>query len=143
LSPSAVTPQHVQPGFLSVSLVMWTVGGVAVLTTLLRQLADREVITVNSLSLSQRIEALGIGITRSNTLSAVRDLRAAPYVNPRYARQRARLPWAGGDGSGSIAFDYGARTIRIAAGIDEAEATMLVADLARRAKVQPPAVSML
>ena len=134
-----MTLKHVQPGFLLLWLVMWTAGGTAVVTTLLWQLAGREVITANSLSLTRRIEAFGFGITRSYTLSDIRDLR----VYPRYTRQRAILPWAGGDGSGSIAFDYGARTIRFAPGIDEAEAKMLVADLARRAKVQPSAVSML
>jgi hypothetical protein len=140
LSSGGMTPKHVQPEFLLLWLVMWTLGGIAVLTTLLWQLAGREVITANSLSLSRRIEAFGFGITRSYTLNAIRDLRATPNVNPRYTRQRAILPWGG---FGSIAFDYGARTIRFAPGIDEAEAKMLVADLARRAKVQPSAVSML
>jgi hypothetical protein len=143
LSSGGMTPRHFQPGFLLLWLVMWTAGGIAVVTTLLWQLAGREVISANSLALSRRIEAFGIGITRSYTLNAIRDLRATPYVNPRYTRQRAILPWAGGDGSGSIAFDYGARTIRFAPGIEEAEAKMLVADLARRTKVQPSAVSML
>src|SRR3984885_11392960 len=105
LSLGGMTPRHVQPGFLSVWLVVWTVGGAAALTTLLWQLAGREIITANSLSLSRRIEAFGLGITRSYTLSEIRDLRATPNNNPRYARQRAIFPWTGGEGSGSIALD--------------------------------------
>ena len=108
-----MTPKHDEPGFLAVWLLVWTAGGVAALSTLLWQVAGREIITANALSLSRRIEALGFGVTRSYALSEIRDLRATP--SPRYARQRAIFPWTGGEGSGSIAFDYGARTIRCAA----------------------------
>jgi hypothetical protein len=141
---SGLSAKHVAPAFLSVWLVMWTIGGVAVVTTILRQLAGKEIITANPLSLSRRFEVFGFGSTRSYALSEVRDLRATSDIDPRYSRQRALFRWTGGgEGYGAIAFDYGARTIRFAPGIDEAEAKMLVADLMRRVKVQQTAGSML
>ena len=127
----------------STALMQWTLGGVVVMTSLVWQLAGREIIAANSLSLSRRIEAFGFGFTRSYTLSEIRDVRTMSYVNPRYSRRCALFPWTSGECSGSIAFDYGARTFRFALGLDEAEAKMLVAELKRRAKVQQAAVSML
>jgi hypothetical protein len=142
-SGSAMPAKHVEPAFLIPWVVLWTVGGALVMTTLLWQLAGRETISANSISLSRRIEVFGVGFTRSYTLSEIRDLRATPYIHPRYSRQRALFPWTGGEGSGAIAFDYGARTIRFAPGLDEAEAKLLVAYLARRVKVQQGPVSLL
>jgi hypothetical protein len=135
--------EHAQSAFLSVWLVMWTVGGVVVASLLMWQLGGREVILADSVSISQRIEAFGIGLTRNYTLSECRDLRAVPRINNPAARRQALFPWSADTGFGSIAFDYGARTIRFAPGLDEAEAKMLVADLSRRIKVPPTLVSML
>ncbi len=137
---SGMPAKHAAPAFLSVWLLLWTCAGVAVVTSILAQLTGREIITANPLSLSRRFEVLGFGITRSYTLSEIRDLRATTDINPHYSRQRALFSWSG---AGAIAFDYGARTVRFAPGIDEAEAKMLVADLKRRVKIQQTAVSML
>jgi len=118
--------------FLTVWLLGWSLAGLMVLTTVIWQVAGREIITVSRQRLSRRIEAFGFGRTRSYAMQDVRDLRATPYINHRFAQQRVPFPWIGGTTIGSIAFDYGARTIRFAPGMDEAEAKMLVAELIRR-----------
>jgi hypothetical protein len=125
----------VQPvGFLAIWLLFWTAGGVAVVATLLWQFSGREIIALNSTRLTYRIEAFVFGRSRSYPIRDVTDLRAS--VSPFYRLQRwgrFGLPF-GADGAGSVVFDYGGRTIRMAPGLDEAEAKMLVKELSTRLK---------
>ena len=116
-------------GFLSFWLVGWTVGGLFVASTILWQLAGREVITVDSESVSYRVEALGVGRTRDFLLSHVKNLRVAPYVEFSLYRQRVSYPPIFGSGYGPVAFDYGARTFKVAPSLDEAEACQLISEI--------------
>src|ERR1700761_4798606 len=84
---SSVPAKHVAPGFLTLWLIMWTIGGVVVATTILRQLAGREILTASPISLSWRFELLGLGFTRNYALSEIRDLRAVPDYDQRHWRQ--------------------------------------------------------
>jgi hypothetical protein len=128
LTASAKTPT----AFLSFWLVGWTIGGAFALATVLWQVAGREVITVNSTTLSYRVEILGLGRTRSYRAAEVKGLRATDYsINP-FTNQRAWFPPITGSGVGPVAFDYGARTIRVAPSLEEAEAKMLVRALAAK-----------
>jgi hypothetical protein len=121
-------------GFLGVWLLFWTIGGVAVLATILWQFGGREIIALNSINLTHRIEALGLGRTRSYRVSDIRDLRASINAFNGYQRWgRTGLPFGVG-AAGSLVFDYGARTIRMAPGLDEAEAKMLVKEFSTRLK---------
>jgi hypothetical protein len=123
-------------GFLSIWVVFWTLGGIAVVATLLWQFAGQEVIAVTSMSLIHRVSALGLGRSRTYRASEVRDLRASSNSFYAYARWgRTGLPFGVG-GAGSLVFDYGARTIGMAPGLDEAEARMLVKELSTRLKGQ-------
>jgi hypothetical protein len=119
-------------GFLSFWLIGWTVGGIFAATTLLWQIAGREVITLDSATLSYRAEAFGLGRTRSFRASEVKNLRSTEYVTTSFSNQRGWYPPILGSGVGPVAFDYGARTFRIAPSLDEAEAKMLVTDLSSR-----------
>ena len=119
-------------GFLSFWLVGWTVGGIFAAATLLWQLAGREVIAVNSSILSYRAEAFGIGRTRLFRAPDVKNLRATDYAISTFGNQRTWYPPIIGSGFGPVAFDYGARTFRIAPSLDEAEARMLVGELSAR-----------
>jgi hypothetical protein len=121
-------------GFLGIWLTMWTIGGVVFSATLLWQVAGREIISVNSLSLIHRVEAAGIGRTRSYRISDVKDLRVSVNTFQGYERWgRTGLPFGVG-GAGSLVFDYGARTIRMLPSLDEAEAKMLVKEFSTRLK---------
>lgn len=60
-------------GFLSLWLLGWTVAGIFAAATLLWQIAGREIITLEPGHLSYRVEALGLGRTRSFRASEVKE----------------------------------------------------------------------
>jgi hypothetical protein len=114
--------------FLVVWLTMWTVGGAIALLTLAWTIAGKEVLAVGSGLLTHRRQIGPIGITRAYDAHQVRDLRVTPVPEPRWGR--SQNPFSITDGP--IAFDYGAKTIRVGAGVDEAEAKSLVETLRER-----------
>lgn len=116
--------------FLLFWLVGWTIGGVCAFGTVLWQLAGREILTVNSSALIYRVEVFGIGISRSYGASDIRNLRATAYPASTNWTRRNMFPPLFGAEHGTLAFDYGARTIRVGASLDEAEARLLVSSLA-------------
>jgi hypothetical protein len=118
--------------FLSFWLVGWTIGGVLAAGAVLWQLAGREVLTLDSSSLLHRVEAFGIGRSRSFRTSEIKNLRSTDYPSSPFMNQRTLFPPIVGTGYGPVAFDYGARTYRIAPSLDEAEARMLVTEIASR-----------
>ena len=133
-----------QGTFLVAWLVGWTIGGIFAATTLLWSLAGREVIEVQPEVLVHRRAILGLGWSKVYSVAAIKDLRvAAPGLRidnlsfskllDRTERGQGRLRvgdfW--GFSGGPIVFDYGARTVRCGAGVDEAEAKAIVARLAR------------
>jgi hypothetical protein len=121
-------------GFLGIWLLFWTFGGIAVFATLIWQFAGREMIALSSMTLTHRVEAFGLGRTRTYRASEIHELRASINAFSGYGRSgRAGMPFGVG-GAGSLVFDYGARTIRMAAGLDEAEARMLVKEFSTRLK---------
>jgi hypothetical protein len=70
----------------------------------------------------------------SYRISDVKDLRVSVNAFQGYERWgRTGLPFGVG-GAGSLVFDYGARTIRMLPGLDEAEAKMLVKEFSTRLK---------
>jgi hypothetical protein len=128
LSPSEGTPQL----FLLAWLVGWTLGGAFALTAVLWQLAGKEVISVNAATMLLRVEAFGLGWSRAYKASEVKNLRATEYASNPFTNQAAWLPPLIGSGFGPVAFDYGARTFRLGAAFDEAEAKLLVERLVTR-----------
>ena len=119
-------------GFLAFWLAGWTVGGVYAAGVLLWQLAGREIITLSATTLLHRIEVFGFGHGREYRVSAVRHLRSTDYAANLVSNQSAWFPPVTRGGAGPIAFDYGARTIRMGPALDEAEARMLVRELSTR-----------
>ena len=59
----------------------------------------------------------------------MKDLRSTEYALSTFTNERAWFPPVVGSGFGPVAFDYGARTFRIAPSLDEAEAKLLVREL--------------
>jgi len=113
--------------FLMLWLAGWTLGGGYCLMTILWQIAGREILRVDSSALEYRVEIFGIGLSRTYRLTEIKNLRTA--YNSRPMTWRAWYPPFGGNAYGPIAFDYGARTIRLAPSLEEAEAAMLVREL--------------
>ena len=125
-------------GFVAFWLIGWTIAGLVVSTAIVWQLAGREVVTVGPALLMLRVEALGLGRARSFRMSDIRELRATEFGGNPFVAQRMLLPSLVGSGYGPVAFDYGARTIRFAPSLDEAEAKMLVRELRARLPAAPP-----
>src|SRR5262245_24462670 len=116
--------------FLLFWLVGWTVGGGFALFVFLWMLAGRERISLQPRVLAVRRDLFGFGVTREYDLAQIRNVRvsAVPYDPSNWATM-GRF-W--GLGGGPVAFDYGARTIRLAAAVEEPEATQIVSELKRR-----------
>lgn len=118
--------------FLMAWLAGWTIGGAYAFAAVIWQLAGIEIISIDGTTLRHRIEALGIGRTRAYKASEVKDLRATEYSTNPFTNQAAFFPPLIGSGFGPVAFDYGARTLRLAPALEEAEAKSLVRQLGAR-----------
>lgn len=101
----------------------------AVTVVLLRiawHLTGKEVVELTATDLILRRQSLGEGRARAYDLTHVRSLRASPVELSR---------WSGGDrdslgfDGGTVAFDYGAGTVRFGAGVDPSEAEQVVEHL--------------
>ena len=105
--------------FLLFWLCAWTLGGAAVIGFMLWKLVGREVITFEHgvMTVAKRIGPFSL--PKRYDLAHVRDARVSP---PPVTRRRGRNAFTGG----MIAFDYGARTFRFGADLDEAEAKYLL-----------------
>jgi len=100
----------------------WTFGGATALLMLLWYVGGREQLVLTSATLDLRREIFGVGQTRQFALDHVARLRLVPVVEN--SKRQGRMPAL--IGGGSVAFDYGARTIRFGSGLEEAEANALV-----------------
>jgi len=141
LAPSGDIPR----GFLGVWLAGWTVGGLFAGLTLLWRVLGREVLELRPDTLVHRRVILGVGPARAYDLTAVKDFRVGPPVfrvdrlsfSSLFDRQSTRPDYsrigdAWGLSGGQVVFDYGAKTVRCGAGLDEAEAKMIVARFQQR-----------
>lgn len=118
--------------FMLFWLAGWTAGGAMALFTFLWQLAGSETIAVSGESLSVWQSLFGLHLPpRVYSTAHIRDLRVPVLDVPTtFGWSRRQYVW--GTGPGAIAFDYGARTIHIAAGADEAEAKLMIAAICLR-----------
>jgi hypothetical protein len=119
--------------FLMFWLAGWTLGGAWAIASIAWQLFGREIIGIEAGELLYRVEALGIGRTRAFASNQITRLRAVDIDSSSPSR---RSSWGGvpslfGQGVGAVAFDYGARTYRIGATLDEAEARLLIQQMKR------------
>jgi hypothetical protein len=113
--------------FLLVWLVMWTVAGGFALYTWLWMMNGREVLVLRSDALIVRREVIGMARTREYDRQHTKNLRVAPSTWMPFDLSSGLQMW--GIGGGLIAFDYGSQTIRLASGVDEAEAQEIVREL--------------
>jgi hypothetical protein len=118
--------------FLLVWLTLWSVGGVLFTFFWLWNLAGKEIVAVDEEALTVRYALGPAGWTRRFDRREMRDLRVSQSGTMDF---RSSFGWWLG-GSGTVAFDYGARTYRFGRGVDEAEAKQVVAELRRR--LEPP-----
>lgn len=110
--------------FLLFWIAGWTLGGIWALAWCLRMLAGRDIVSLKEDFFEVRKQVWVLGWTKQYLRSQMRDLRFQPEM------QQGR-----GQRASGIAFDYGAKTITFAAGLDEAEASQILATIRERYKI--------
>lgn len=126
--------QGEQRAFLAVWLVMWAIGWLFAAATVLWQIGGRTRVGVSRGALVHAWSMPLIAKERRYDATQVRHLRAAGSPWSAMFRGFSRspyppfLPFTGG----SVAFDYGARTIRLLPEVDEAEGRMIAEWLTHR-----------
>jgi hypothetical protein len=116
--------------FMLVWFVVWTVSGLLAIYAWLWQVIGKEIVAVYGQTFTTRRDVGGFGFDKKYDLLQMRDLRVAQVgFNPLDISSSLQL-W--GIGGGVIAFDYGARTVRFGAGLDEAGAKEVVTAIQQR-----------
>ena len=116
--------------FLIAWLGAWTVGGGVAGFLWLWMVFGKERIGLRRDALTTKKDILGFGRVREYDLLHVSHLRVAPITFNPFDFSAALQLW--GLGGGPIAFDYGAKTFRCGASIDEPEARDVVKRLRER-----------
>lgn len=122
---------HGESLFLVVWLMGWTVGGAFCVLSILWQLFGKESIAIEGGMLVHRVQIAGIGPVRRYAVRDIARLRAVDF-NIAFHRQAAWSAPMLGTSLGPVAFDYGARAVRLGRSLDEAEAFQVVAALKQR-----------
>jgi hypothetical protein len=120
--------------FLLVWFAFWTLGGGWAVFTFLRMLVGKERIELDGEVIRLRHELFGIGRSSEYELRHVQNLRVAGAAAGMPMAWRGLTP-----GQGAIAFDYGAKTIRMGDGLEEAEARQIISRLQQRHRFAPTA----
>jgi len=116
--------------FIGAWLGGWTIGGAAAMYCVLSMLVGREIVTIDDEFLSVDRRAGPFRKLRQYRLAKVSRLRPAN----RDAQFGPSRIWRDAPTSEACAlcFDYGAKTIGLAAGIDQAEGVQILAEIGRR-----------
>ncbi|SRR5579871_290266 len=111
--------------FMGFWLCGWTLGGIFAFLTVLWMCFGKEILEVDSSLLSCGKTIFSIGFPKQYRMADIRNLRVNSYSGyfGSYSSTYIRP---------SIAFDYGAKTVRLGYGIDEAEAGQIVKRLQER-----------
>lgn len=123
LGPLAAADEEMGIGlgsFLSLWLIMWTLGGIVVFVVVIWFLFGKHIIVLSQGILSLTKQALIFKREKHYSTGSIKNMRLRLYANAPYStvnKFQRRLPY--GD---TLSFDYGNRTVNFAAGIDEAEA---------------------
>ncbi|GIK66910.1 MAG: hypothetical protein BroJett018_47040 [Chloroflexota bacterium] len=120
------------PGlFMIVWFTIWTLGGTSVLLSVLWQFMGVETIRVNQDDLWVRRQILGVGRSKLYDVQYIHALRVVPSEPYLFRRRQNPYPqWF--FNSGTLAFDYGAKTYRIGSDLEEAEAREILASIQSR-----------
>ncbi len=129
-----VPGRHEGHWFLAMWLVGWVVaGGSSVIYMGLYMMFGLQLVRIDGTTLAITRRAPVYTRVQRFDLTQIRDLRASPVASTivgwgtgQYATDLSGLT------GGHLAFDYGAKTYRFGAGVDEAEAKQLVARIVQR-----------
>lgn len=113
---------------------VWTVGGVFAIYAWLWQVLGKEIVTVHGQTFRVRRDIGRFGFDKEYDLLQMRNLCVEEVrFNPLDFSSSLQL-W--GIGGGVIVFDYGAKTYRFGAGLDEVEAKQTVTAIKKRYYIQ-------
>ncbi|MDF0674985.1 MAG: hypothetical protein P0120_11715 [Nitrospira sp.] len=113
---------------------IWTIGGVLAVYAWLWQVMGKEIVIVRGQTFKTRRDIGGFGFDKEYDRLQMRELRVGQVgFNPLDFSSSLQL-W--GIGGGVITFDYGAKTYRFGAGLDESEAKQVVAAIKQRHRIQ-------
>lgn len=116
-------------GFMILWLAGWTAGGAFAATAWLWNVAGKEILKFTQSAMTYTRAIGGLKISREYDLTHVKDLRVSPTPSGFFI-QGGGFDMLGLNG-GPISFDYGAKTVRIGSGVDEAEAKIIVQEIKR------------
>jgi len=122
--------RHFEP-FLVFWLCGWTVGLLFVGGTILWQMSGHELLRVVGGDLEYRVQLPGYARRRRFRGSEIRNVGATGIPNTPFGKGSNPFPPLFNPNQGSARFDYGARSIYVAPGLDEAEGA-LIADWLRQ-----------
>jgi len=109
--------------FLLFWLLCWTLGGAFVIFVIANMIAGKEIISLERGELRIYRGVFGLGRRRTFDCGEIKNLQLNPemYGRPMLTQMRSIYKF----NSGTMKFDYGMKTVKFAAGIDEAEARFL------------------
>ena len=110
--------------FLIFWLIMWSVGGVFGLFGWLWNVAGKEILHINKESIIYIRSLLNLEYKQEYAAEYIKDISVKHTASGIFDKRGTLEAW--GLAGGPIAFDYGSKTIRVGAGIDEAEAKEIV-----------------
>ena len=119
--------------FLTVWMIGWTIGGLLATGAWLWMIGGREHVELRSGQLVQRFVLFGLSRSRAYDIGHVKNVRVSPEILTASSMNTAWRSWS--FVGGMIAFDYGAKTIRIAGSIEEAEAATIVRRIEERYRI--------
>lgn len=111
-------------------LIIWMVIGTSALYIWLWNLLGKEVVVINNSGLVIKHEIFGYGRKKEYESMYIKNIRVSPQPFNLFNFSSGLQAW--GIGGGFIAFDYGAKTYRFGASIDEAEAYQIVERIKKR-----------
>jgi hypothetical protein len=118
-------PSAGERAFMILWLIFWTAAGFSAFLAWIWSIAGREVVTASHDVLKIERKVFNHGYAKEYSLEQAGKFRV--FANPRMSSFSTIEFW--GLGGGTIAFDYGMRTIKFANGLDEAEANHILDEM--------------
>lgn len=111
----------------------WTVGGAFAISTLLWNIAGKEIIELTSTTLKRRKQIPLFSRSKEFAVANIANLRLAPTALSAlwyYRQTRSFLIFS----DGTLSFDYGRDTHHLASDLDEADAKYVIDEMCKRVK---------
>ncbi|MDB5673658.1 MAG: hypothetical protein JWM65_640 [Sphingomonas bacterium] len=131
---AAIALSIAQGGGLSslIFLCFWAIAWVFVLTVLFTQIWGAEIIRASAMEVELVKRAGPMRRRWRYRADQIHNLTACPPNIDQWGRRSSQTPVWARNASGAVKFDYGAQTIMLAAGVDEAEGRMIAQWLTTR-----------